>query len=78
MKERKGSTPSQFEDYLNFFEWLNSTISKSCRDIVNASKTMMSWENKPVCNLFSSVLRSVYVTCPWFLFHELSKAKAYT
>ena len=34
--------------------------------------------NKPVCNLFPSVLRSVYVTCPWFLFHELSKARAYT
>ena len=78
MKEPEGSTPSQFEDYLNVFKWLNSTISKSCRHIVNASETMMSWDNKPVCNLFPSVLLSVYVTLSWFLFHELSKARAYT
>ena len=44
MKEPEGSTPSRFEDYLNVFKWLNSTVSKSCWHIVNASKTMMSWE----------------------------------
>ena len=73
LKEPEGSTLSQFEDYLNVFKRLKSTISKSCRHIVNASKTVMSWDNKPVCNLLSSVLRSVYVICPWFCFMNFQR-----
>ena len=40
--------------------------------IFNASKAMMSWDK--LCSYFSFVQRSVYSTCPWFLFHKNFKS----
>ena len=48
-------------------------ISKGCWHIFNASKVMMSGDNK-LCNYFRCVQRSVYATRYWFLFHKNFKS----